>query len=233
LQKESSKAIITAMDEKPTQEPFALERQHMLQQDLKGRDITDPKVLEVMAEIRRENFVDPKNRTEAYRDSPLPIGLGQTIAQPYIVALMTQELRIGPDCKVLEIGTGSGYQTAILSRLARKVYTIERLDVLGEAARSVLTGLDISNVEYHVGDGSCGWFEQKTFDRIIVTASVPTVPQPLIEQLGDGGLMVVPVGSGMIQELMVYEKAAGMIREKVVCGCRFVKLIGKYSFGEK
>jgi len=219
------------MDDKPTEDPFARERQQMIKWDLKGRDITAPKVLAVMAEIRREEFVPSQNKSDAYRDSPLPIGLGQTISQPYIVALMTQELRINPDCEVLEIGTGSGYQTAILSRLARKVYTIEKVDLLAETARSVLTGLGITNVEYYVGDGSCGWFEQKTFDRIIVTASAAKVPEPLIEQLVDGGLIVVPVGSGGVQELLVCEKVGGKIKERVICGCRFVRLLGKYGFG--
>jgi len=218
------------MDAKQTEDAFASERRRMLQWDLKGRDITDARVLEVMAKIRREHFVRSEDKSRAYSDGPLSIGLGQTISQPYIVALMTQELRINPDCDVLEIGTGSGYQTAILSVLARRVYTVEKLDALAESARSVLNGLDITNVEYYVGDGSCGWCEQRLFDRIIVTAAVPSIPEPLIEQLVDTGLIVAPVGPQSLQNLLVCEKAGKKLTEKVVCGCRFVRLIGKHGF---
>jgi len=218
------------MDAEQTEDAFAGERRRMLQWNLKGRDITDVNVLAAMAKIRREHFVRPEDKSRAYSDAPLPIGLGQTISQPYIVALMTQELRVNPDCEVLEIGTGSGYQTAILSGLAKKVYTVEKLEPLAESARSVLNKLDIANVEYYVGDGSCGWPEQKLFDRIIVTAAVPNIPEPLVEQLADMGLIVAPVGPQMLQELLVCEKSGSKLTEKVICGCRFVRLIGKYGF---
>ena len=148
-----------------------------------------------VADVRREGFIPDSHQAQAYNDGPLPIGLGQTISQPYIVALMTQELRVDPDCEVLEVGTGSGYQTAVLSRLARKVYTIERFAELSKPAQTVLGGLGVDNVEFYVGDGSCGWPSDKLppsgcFDRIMVTAAVPKVPEPLIKQLAENGLII-------------------------------------------
>ena len=184
------------MYRRETEDKFAKARERMLRFDLEGRDITDPAVLKVMGEVRREEFVPAPYRSQAYSDGPLPIGLEQTISQPYIVALMTQELRLNPDCEVLEVGTGSGYQTAILSKLAKRVYTIERVDQLAESARAVLGRLDINNVEFYVGDGSCGWPDDRKFDRIIITAAVPKMPEPLVRQLAEGGLMVGPVGYG-------------------------------------
>ncbi len=220
------------MESQQSNDRFAQARELMLKLDLKGRGITDPGVLKVMMEIRREEFVPTAYQSEAYADNPVPIEMGQTISQPYIVALMTQELRLNPSCEVLEIGTGSGYQTAILGKLAKKVYTIERFAQLSDSARVVLGRLGISNVEFYVGDGSCGWPEKRSFDRIIITAAVPKMPQPLTEQLADGGVMVAPVGYSGIQELMVCEKKKGEITEREVCGCRFVKLLGKYGFDE-
>jgi len=209
---------------------FAQARERMLNRDLKGRDITDSRVLEVMAEIPRHEFVPGEYRWQAYSDNPLPIGMGQTISQPYIVALMTQLLCVSPDCEVLEIGTGSGYQTAILSRLAKKVYTIEKFQELSQSAQAVLEKLDIDNVEFHIGDGSCGWPGEKAFDRIIVTAGVPAMPEPLINQLAAAGLIVAPVGGPTVQELVVGEKKKGKYIEVPGCGCRFVRLIGKHGF---
>lgn len=220
------------MYSRETEDRFAGARQRMLRWDLKGRDITDPDVLRVMEEIRREEFVPEAYQSQAYSDGPLPIGMSQTISQPYIVALMTQELRLNPDCEVLEVGTGSGYQTAVLSRLAKKVYTIERFAYLSESAQAVLGGLGVGNVEFYIGDGSCGWPEKKCFDRIIITAAVPETPEPLVEQLADGGLMVAPVGLSGVQELVVCEKKAKRIVEREVCAVRFVKLLGKYGFEE-
>jgi len=212
---------------------FAAARRRMVQWDLRGRDITDSRVLKVMEQLPREVFVPPSQRSQAYADAPLPIGMGQTISQPYIVALMTQHLRVNPDCEVLEIGTGSGYQTAVLSRLARKVYTIERIPELAESAKANLGKLGITNVEFYVGDGSCGWPEERSFDRIILTAAVPRLPEPLIKQLNETGLIVAPVGSEGIQQLVVGEKKGGNLVEKVVCDCRFVKMLGKYAFEDK
>jgi protein-L-isoaspartate(D-aspartate) O-methyltransferase len=221
-----------AMNNRESKDKFAKVRERMLKWDLKGRGITDLSVLKVMKEIRREEFVPIDYQSQAYADGPLPIGMGQTISQPYIVALMTQELRLNPDCEVLEIGTGSGYQTAILSKLAKKVYTIERFAQLSESAQAILGRLDIGNVEFYIGDGSCGWPRQHTFDRIIITAAVPKMPQPLVEQLAEGGLIVGPVGLSGVQELMVCEKKKGEIAGRAICGCRFVKLLGRYGFGE-
>ncbi len=195
-----------------------------------GRGITDSVVLGVMDEVRREEFVLDEYQSQAYADGPLPIGMGQTISQPYIVALMTQELQLDPDCEVLEIGTGSGYQTAVLSKLAKKVYTIERIGQLAESAQAVLGRLGVDNVEFYIGDGSCGWPQQRCFDRIIITAAVPKIPLPLIEQLKDGGLLVGPVGYAGVQELVVCEKKNGKITERLICDVRFVKLLGKFSF---
>ena len=181
------------MHSRETEDRFAGARERMLKWNLKGRDITDPDVLMVMGEVRREEFVPQAYKSQAYADGPLPIGIGQTISQPYIVALMTQELQLNPDCELLEIGTGSGYQTAVLSKLVKKVYTIERFAELSESAQTVLGRLDIENVEFYIGDGSCGWPEKKCFDRIMITAAVPKMPEPLVEQLVEGGLMVGPV----------------------------------------
>jgi protein-L-isoaspartate(D-aspartate) O-methyltransferase len=205
-------------------------RRRMVERDLRGRDITDPDVLRIVAAMPREEFVSPEQRDRAYFDHPLPIGAGQTISQPYIVALMTQLLRVNPDCDVLEIGTGSGYQTAILARLAGRVYTIERLADLSAAAREVLGKLGVENVEYAVGDGSLGWPANRTFDRIIVTAAVPDFPPPLVTQLAETGVMVAPLGVDAVQELTVVEKRLGKLIERQVSACRFVRLIGEHGF---
>jgi protein-L-isoaspartate(D-aspartate) O-methyltransferase len=218
------------MDSQRGEDEFAAARRRMVTRDLKGRDITDADVLRVMGQVRREEFVLETYQSQAYADSPLSIGIGQTISQPYIVALMTQQLRLAPGCTVLEIGTGSGYQTAVLSKLARKVYTIERFSQLSESAQAVLGRLEVDNVQFYIGDGSCGWPGQQSFDRIIITAAVPAIPQPLIEQLVEGGLMVVPIGSGWVQQLVVCEKIKDKIVERSICDVRFVKLIGQYTF---
>jgi protein-L-isoaspartate(D-aspartate) O-methyltransferase len=220
------------MHNQKAQDRFAKARERMVRIDLQGRDITDPDVLRTMAEIPREQFAPEAYRSQAYSDGPLPIGMGQTISQPYIVALMTQELKVDCDCEVLELGTGSGYQAAVLSKLVKKVYTIERFGELSESAQGVLRGLGVANVEFCVGDGSCGWPGSNVFDRIIITAAVPRIPEPLIEQLVEGGLIVAPVGLSGVQRLVVCEKKAGRIAERVVCDVRFVKLVGEYSFGE-
>lgn len=213
-----------------TKDVFAQARQRMINLDLRGRDITDRGVIEAMSEVRREEFVPEEHRSQAYADGPLPIGLGQTISQPYIVALMTQQLRVTGDCEVLEIGTGCGYQTAILSRLAGKVYTVERLEHLSQTAQAVLDRLGYTNVEFYVGDGSCGWPEPKRFDRIMVTAAVPKLPEPLTEQLIEHGLLVAPVGGAGVQKLVLCEKKAGRITERGFCDVRFVKILGKHGF---
>jgi len=218
---------MVSFDEK---DKFAIARSRMVQHHLKGRDITDPAVLEVMAQIPREEFIPEKYHSEAYADCPVPIGMGQTISQPYIVALMTQALRVNSKCEVLEIGTGSGYQTAILCKLARRVYTVERFEQLSASAQAVLAGLAIDNAEFYIGDGSKGWIEPKQFDRIMITAAVPELPRPLAGQLVEAGLIVAPVGGPFAQKLMVYEKKQNKLNKKVICGCRFVKLFGEHGF---
>ena len=220
------------MTEANEKDIFSQQRQHMLELHLKRRGISDPKVLKIMSEIRRQDFIGAENSSNAYADSPVPIGLEQTISQPYIVALMTQELKVGADCEVLEIGTGSGYQTAILAKLAKKVYTIERYESLSNNAQKILSGLEIENVEFLIGDGSCGWPGDKKFDRIIITAAVAKEPQPLIDQLADGGLMIAPLGGEYLQELILIEKKNGKLKKREICGCRFVKLIGRYGYSE-
>ena len=204
----------------------------MVEIDLKGRDITDPAVLKVMGEVPREEFVLRKYSSQTYADGPLPIGAGQTISQPYIVALMTQELNVGPKTEVLEIGTGSGYQTAVLAKIAGRVYTIERFENLSLSAQGLLKRLGIDNVEFQIGDGSCGWSGDRTFDRIIVTAGLPSLPDPIINQLVDGGIIVAPVGGSAVQRLVEYEKKKETIAERFICDVRFVPVIGKHGFSE-
>jgi protein-L-isoaspartate(D-aspartate) O-methyltransferase len=252
LQNFGYEGIITDMTAGQENDKFTRERQRMVEHDLKGRGITDPGVLAVMGRLAREEFVPENYKSQAYADCPLPIGIGQTISQPYIVALMTQELGLNNFCEVLEVGTGSGYQTAILAKLAKRVYTIERYSELSVRAQAVLGRLGITNVEFYIGDGSAGWPffadasdfacaapdeskgrpESRTFDRIIVTAAVPKAPQPLIDQLGAGGVIVLPIGSTGAQELVVGVKKEGKLIERFVCDVRFVKLIGQHAFEE-
>ena len=220
------------MTQSNEKDKFAAERLAMVQNQLKIRDITDPAVLDVMADIPREKFIPAEHHSEVYSDNPLSIGNNQTISQPYIVALMTQELEIDKGCDLLEIGTGSGYQTAILAKLAKQVYTIERIEQLSLKAQNVLTELNIKNVKFHIGDGTCGWPNDKKFDRIIITAAAPEMPKPLLEQLKIGGLAVLPLGTGYVQELVAIEKTDRGTETKSVCGCRFVKLIGKFGCTE-
>jgi protein-L-isoaspartate(D-aspartate) O-methyltransferase len=210
---------------------YVPQREHMIRYDLKGRDIIDARVLEVMTEIPREVFVVPQYEANAYEDNPLPIGMGQTISQPYIVALMTQCLKLTGDETVLEIGTGSGYQTAVLAKLCRRVYTIERFHDLSAGAQTAAASLGIDNVEYAICDGSCGWPQALQFDRILLTAAVPAPPQPLLNQLKDGGILVAPIGEQHYQILTLYKKENGNLVQTEICGCRFVKLVGQYGFG--
>lgn len=220
---------MVSFDEK---DQFALQRADMVRHHLQGRDIRDPAVLQVMGRVPREDFLSQSYRSQAYADHPLPIGMGQTISQPYIVALMTQCLRLARNCEVLEVGTGSGYQTAILAELADRVFTIERHHELSEQAQTSLEKFGIANVEFAIGDGSRGWPEERQFDRIILTAAVPSIPLPLAAQLKSGGVLVAPVGGGSVQDLVVYDKRGDELVGQIVCGCRFVPLIGEHGFRE-
>lgn len=224
--------IIIVMYSQADENLLERQRKRMVEKDLIPRGISEASVLSVMGRLPREEFVPESYSSQAYSDCPLPIGMGQTISQPYIVALMTQELRLNNFCEVLEIGTGCGYQTAILAKLAKMVYTIERFEKLSAGAQAVLGRLGITNVEFFVGDGSAGWPEKRKFDRIIVTAAMPKIPQELTDQLGSGGLIVAPVGGSGVQELVVGTKKQGKLVEQVVCDVRFVKLVGRCAFEE-
>jgi len=194
-----------------------------------GKDALDPRVIAALRAVPREAFVRSSERDLAYINRPLPIGYGQTISQPYIVAAMTDMLGIGAGDRVLEIGTGCGYQTAILAELAARVYTIEVVAPLGEAARERLDALGYANIEFRIGDGGFGWPEAAPFDRIIVTAAAPERPERLVEQLGPGGRMVVPIGrTGLTQTLTRVEKDAdGNVTEIPTLPVAFVPLVGK------
>jgi len=205
---------------------FARARTEMIQEQLILRGIYDERVLEAMNHIPREKFVPPDYRAFAYDDAPQHIGEAQTISQPYIVALMTQSLKLKGDETVLEVGTGSGYQTAILAALANQVYSIERHQMLADSAREVLNELEITNVEVKVGDGSLGWSDRAPFDSIIVTAAAPAMPMPLIDQLTERGRIVIPIGTHYDQMLEVWERRGAWHIEKI-CPVRFVPLIGE------
>lgn len=191
------------------------------------------RVLEAFRKVARNEFVPPELLAEAYNDHPLPIGAGQTISQPYMVALMTQELRLKGGEKVLEIGTGSGYQAAILAELSSKVFTIERDKGLHENAAGKLKELGYDNIELKCGDGTKGWPEEAPFDAIIVTAGAPYVPDPLKAQLIEGGRLIIPVGPEFTQILLLMEKTGGTYTSRSICGCVFVPLIGEYGWSRK
>ena len=199
-------------------------RAAMVRDQLRARDITDPRVLDVMSRVPRHLFVSEDQQGKAYDDHPLPIGHGQTISQPYIVAFMSQALRVQPDHRVLEIGTGSGYQAAVLAELAKEVYSIEIVEPLGERARSTLATLGYRNIHVRIGDGYRGWPEEAPFDRIIVTAAPIEVPAALVDQLEVGGLMAIPVGDVM-QELRILRKTAAGLETLETMPVRFVPMV--------
>ena len=207
-------------------DPPARLRRDMVEYQLKQRGIRDQAVLIAMGTLPREEFVAPQHRHSAYMDGPLPIGGGQTISQPYMVALMTEHLALQPQHKVLEIGTGSGYQTALLLHLAGHVYSIERLEDVGRNAKETLIRLGYSGLNIRIADGSLGWPEEAPFDRILVTSAAPGVPEPLKEQLADGGRIVIPVGPRHSQTLMILTKTAAGWLEHESVACVFVPLIG-------
>ena len=211
---------------------FATARERMVQEQLLGRGISDRKLLAVMGEVPRHLFVDDAMQAQAYGDHPLPIAAGQTISQPYIVAYMTQVLHLQGHEKVLEIGTGSGYQAAILSRLCERVYTVERMNTLLAGARKLFGLLRYYNIVAKLDDGTLGWPEHGPYDAIIVTAGGPEIPVPLVDQLADHGRLVIPVGGQDYQELRLVTKNAGQIEISDLASVRFVDLIGEHGWGQ-
>ncbi len=214
----------------PKNDHFRIARERMVESQIAARGIRDKRVLEAMKKVPRHLFVDEALWDQAYSDFPLPIGSGQTISQPYIVARMTEELGLKGDEKVLEIGTGSGYQMAILAELARQVFSVERIPSLLQRARQVLDSLGYHNVMIKLDDGTWGWKEHAPYDAILVTAGSPTIPTPLLDQLKDPGVMVVPVGDEYSQTLTKIIKKDGKVETKYLEGVRFVKLIGDHGW---
>ena len=205
-------------------------RKRMVEEQLIARGIKDKRVLDAFYKVPRHRFVPEGVIDNAYSDFPLPIGNGQTISQPYIVALMTELLELSATDKVLEIGTGSGYQTAILSELTPKVYSVERFKQLSKEAGVALGELGYRNARLMVGDGTLGWQEESPFERIIITAASPRIPLPLVEQLAEKGKIVIPLGESFSQVLTVAEKINNRLQSREVCGCVFVPLVGKHGY---
>ncbi len=206
---------------------WKFERQRMVKEQIMERGVRDERVIDAMKRVPRHTFVEKTYHHQAYNDYPLPIGYGQTISQPYMVASMTELLELKGAEKVLEIGTGSGYQTAILGLLCAKVYSIERIAELTKQARTTLDDLGFRNINLMVGDGSIGWSDYSPYDGIIVTAGAPEVPTALIEQLAEKGRLVIPVGDEFSQILNLVKKHKGRIYRKEFFGCTFVPLVGK------
>ncbi|MBM4271110.1 MAG: protein-L-isoaspartate(D-aspartate) O-methyltransferase [Deltaproteobacteria bacterium] len=212
---------------------YKKQRLRMVEYQIKSRGIKDPRLLKVMETVPRHLFVDEALRDQAYNDNPLPIDERQTISQPYIVALMTEALELTGKERVLEIGTGSGYQTAILAELADRVFSIERIAALAGGARKLLDALHYYNVAIRVGDGTYGWKEESPFDGIIVTAGAPSVPRTLLSQLTIGGKMVIPVGGRHSQSLIKLTRISedlNEVKKEDLGGCRFVDLVGEYGW---
>ena len=211
---------------------YTRERLRMVAEQIQARHIYDERVLDAMRKVPRHRFVTPEHRHLAYADCPLPIGQSQTISQPYIVSLMTELLSLGGNEVILEIGTGSGYQAAVLSLLARQVYTIERHKRLAVQAAEVLAELGLTNVHVHIGDGTLGWPEHSPYDGVIATAAAPRVPKPLLEQLADGGRLVIPVGGRGGQYLERWVRQGEKFTHKQGVPVAFVPLVGEYGWGE-
>jgi protein-L-isoaspartate(D-aspartate) O-methyltransferase len=211
---------------------YAALREEMLEKQLRRRGVHDAAVLAAMAAVPRHEFVSENVRAHAYDDLPLPIGSGQTISQPYIVAAMTAALHLQPSDRVLEIGTGCGYHAAVLSRLAKTVFTIERRPELASSASAKLARLGYSNAHVHCGDGTLGLPELAPFDAILVAAAAPAVPKPLLAQLAEGGRIILPVGDAEHQELQLIERRGDTFPTKMLEGCRFVPLLGFHGWQE-
>jgi len=217
-------ALMVAAAAPPTDEEMTMKRKQMVEKQMERRGITDARVLEALRAVERHRFVPETAQEDAYEDYPLAIGFGQTISQPYIVALMTESIEPKPGDRVLEIGTGSGYQAAVLSLLVKDVYSIEIVEELGLAAAERLAQLGYDNVHVRVGDGYQGWPEHAPFDAIVVTAAPPEIPQALVDQLAEGGRMVIPVGTSY-QELLMVEKKNGKVSRRVITVVRFVPMV--------
>lgn len=209
---------------------YVKQRDLMVDRQLRRRGILDSRVLDVFRKVPRHRFVGESLLGSAYADHPLPIGERQTISQPYMVALMTQCLSLRGQERVLEIGTGSGYQAAILAELAAEVYTVEKVASLSKKAEETIRECGYNNVHFLVADGTLGWPERAPYDGIIVTAGAPDIPGPLVEQLTDGGRLVIPVGGGWSQELVVLHKEKDRIKREDICGCVFVPLLGEFGW---
>jgi protein-L-isoaspartate(D-aspartate) O-methyltransferase len=213
-------------------ERFRAERLLMVDEQLRRRGIRDESVLSAMAAVPRHEFVDSRYAGEAYEDHPVPIPDGQTISQPYIVAAMVESLQVAPGQKVLEVGTGTGYQAAVLAQIADYVFTIERHQRLAEEARRNFQRLGYHNIDVVIGDGSEGLAEHAPYDRIIVAAAAPAIPAPLFEQLGEGGRLIVPIGNVEVQVLQLIRKINGLPLTSTLEPCRFVPLLGTSGFSE-
>ena len=214
----------------PVSNDFAWAREKMVQEQIIGRGIKDARVIEAMRKIPRHFFVDAGIVNRSYEDSALPIGEKQTLSQPYMAALMTEALDLRGEERVLEVGTGSGYQTALLAELCFNVFSVEKIRALARKARALLDRLEYHNVAIHVGDGTIGWSEHAPYDAIIVAAGAPAVPKPLLDQLTVGGRLVIPVGDGQSQDLTRITRGAAGCEEERLGECRFVKLWGKYGW---
>jgi protein-L-isoaspartate(D-aspartate) O-methyltransferase len=204
----------------------------MVQEQVVARGICDPRVIAALRKIPRHLFVDPGLINRAYDDSALPIGEKQTLSQPYMAARMSEALRLAGNEKVLEVGTGSGYQTALLAEICFNVFSVEKLRALSRKARLLLDRLDYQNIALHVGDGTIGWSEHAPYDAIIVTAGAPRPPKPLLEQLSVGGRLVIPVGDEQSQTLMRFTRTPYSYRQESLGECKFVKLMGKFAWRE-
>jgi protein-L-isoaspartate(D-aspartate) O-methyltransferase len=211
-------------------DPSAAERRLMIESQIRKRGVSSPRVLEAMASVRRHEFVPLEFRNDAYADKPLPIGEGQTISQPYMVAAMTEALELTGTERVLEIGTGSGYQAAVLSVLVSQVLTVESHTLLALAAQERLTNLGYTNVHVHNGDGSAGFPDAAPYDAILVTAGAPGIPQIFASQLREGGRLVIPVGDRDNQELVRAQLENGQLKSRVLFNCKFVPLLGRYGW---